>query len=282
VGSCQQGFGQSGPVDDKKSMAKSVDSRLAWSRSSSLGGTGLGASPMKKQGYLIASALLSMAVNAQAKRDIREDPFAYEEREAERAREREEERESAPTQSFGNSGEFALSAERLLGVAHTTGTIVRSGPDTKLNIDRINGFVSSGGMIGYSVPRIAFDFFVTTPLSLGGSVGYGQNTGYANERLRVIVLSPRIGYALMFGKVVGIWPRVGATYQLMYSKAADAWLVAGTGDLPLVLVAGDHAVFTLGPRLDWSFTGNYYPEGGGKLKLRAGEYGFSAGVSLFF
>ena len=86
----------------------------------------------------------------------------------------------------------------------------------------------------------------------------------------------------MFGEVVGIWPRLGATYQAEFTDAADSWLLAATFELPLVLVASSHAVFTLGPRIDWSFAGKITAPKGELNTLTAYEYGFSAGISLFF
>jgi hypothetical protein len=242
---------------------------------------------MRKLGCLIALSLLPSAANARDL-DIKEDPFAYEEREAERERERErdgdqeEPAKEVKKESFGNSGDFVLSVERLVGYSRTAHAYKQNNHNNKVHTDHVQGFLSSGGdPIGYSAPRIAFDFFVTKGLSLGGSVGYAQDTS-SEGKLRLFSASPRIGYALMFGKVAGIWPRLGATYELIYTDPYNAWLLAGTFELPLVLVAGSHAAFTLGPRVDYSFTGQMAPENGKVVKLSAQEFGFSAGVSLFF
>jgi hypothetical protein len=225
-------------------------------------------------------ATISMAASAYA-RDVREDPFAYEEREAEKQREREEKEADAPTQSFGNSRDFALSVERLAGYAHTSSLIKVTGPDQKLNLDRIHLLANAGGNpFGFSAPRFAFDYFVSTGLSLGAAVGYTKESG--GPRFEVITLAPRIGYAVMFGSVVGIWPRLGGTYEIIYTPDAKAWLFAGTFDLPLMLVAGQHVAFNLGPRIDYAFLGQYFPNGEKKSKFTVAEYGFSAGVNLFF
>jgi hypothetical protein len=237
---------------------------------------------MKTAGFLLGSALLAISATGQAK-NVREDPFAYEEREAERSQKREEaEEEAATKQSFGSSGDFAISVERLVGFAHTSYKVKLDGPDDKVNINRIHGLMSPGGdPIGYSAPRIAFDIFVTRALSLGIAAGYGQNTG--DSKVRVIAAAPRIGYALMFGDVVGIWPRLGATYESINATGADAWVLAGTFDLPLVLVAGGHAMLSLGPRVDWGFAGQIDRKGDDKVhKLTSLEYGGSAGMTVFF
>ncbi|HEY5955788.1 MAG TPA: hypothetical protein VIV60_04510 [Polyangiaceae bacterium] len=235
---------------------------------------------MRNRSLLFAVATISLAASAHA-RDVREDPFAYEEREAERQREREEQEAEAPKQSFGNSGDFALSVERLAGYAHTSSLIKVPGPDRKLNLDRIHVLANgSGSPFGFSTPKFAFDFFASRGFSLGAAVGYIKESG--GPRFEVITLAPRIGYAIMFGSVVGIWPRLGGTYEIIYTPDAKAWLFAGTFDLPLMLVAGQHVAFNLGPRIDYAFLGEYFPTGAKKSKFTVAEYGFSAGVNLFF
>jgi hypothetical protein len=235
---------------------------------------------MRNPCVLFAVATLSVVASAQA-RDIREDPFAYEEREQERKREREEKEAEEPTQSFANSGDFVLSVERLAGYAHTSSVIKVPGPDQKLNLDRIHALSNAGGnALGFSAPRFAFDYFATTGLSLGGAIGYTKDSG--GPRFQVLTLAPRIGYAIMFGDVVGIWPRIGGTYDIIFTPDAKAWLFAGTFELPLMLVAGQHVAFNLGPRVDYGFVGQYFPNGAKKSKLTVAEYGFSAGVNLFF
>lgn len=243
---------------------------------------------MRKQGYLMALTLMSLATTVQA-RNVREDPFAYEEREEERRREKEEVTdEESSKQAFGSAGDFSISFERLVGYARTSWIFKRTGEDEKGTVDHVGGLISpGGGLVSFSAPRVAFDYFVSRGLSLGGSFGYGANSGDDAQKIRLITLAPRIGYALMFGDVVGIWPRLGPTYQLMLSEPENSWLLAGTAELPLVLVAGQHAAFQLGPRLDWAFLGERDPEktaesDGKKNTLTAMEYGFSAGVSLFF
>lgn len=243
---------------------------------------------MRTHGYLIALNLISVATVAHA-RDVREDPFAYDEREDERRREKEEivEAEGAK-QSFGSAGDFSISFERLVGYARTSWVFKQPGPDAKGTVDHFGGLISpGGGLIGFSAPRVAFDYFVSRGVSLGGSFGYGANAGDDPQKMRLITIAPRFGYALMFGEVVGIWPRVGPTYQLVLSDPENSWLLAGGGELPLIFVAGEHAAFQLGPRLDWAFLGERDPEKTAesdvkKNKLRAMEYGFSVGVSVFF
>jgi len=241
---------------------------------------------MRKPAILFASLIALAATNAQAKRNVREDPFAYDEREAEWNRERVEQQEAQPKQSFGNRWEFVVSAERLLGYAHTSRRVyIPNAPDEIAKYDQLH-LLSNPGDLGtnFSTPRIAVDLFLARGFSLGGAFGYALNTdnGPSGLKRKLITLSPRLGYAVMFGEVVGLWPRVGATYQLHYSDPADTWLLAASADLPVVLVAGGHAAFTLGPRLDWAFLGKTFPAGGASYKVKATEFGISAGVSLFF
>lgn len=242
---------------------------------------------MRRQGYFIAIALLSLAATSQARRNVREDPFAYEEREEERKREKEEaDEEEGSKQSFGSSGDFAISFERLVGYSRTSWVFRQPGDDEKGTVDHVHLFVSPGGrLVGFSAPRIAFDYFVARGVSLGGAFGFGQTSG--DDEVRLVTLAPRFGYAAMFGDVVGIWPRIGATYQLTFTDPENSWMLAAGAELPLLLVAGEHVAFQLGPRFDWGFAGQRDPEksaqsDGKKRKLTALEFGFSAGVSVFF
>jgi hypothetical protein len=241
---------------------------------------------MKREAYLVASLVVLVAANANArKRDVKEDPFAYEEREAERAHQREEEEEARPKQSFGNPWEFVISAERLLGYAHTSRTVKLVGPDDKASYGQVHLLTNSGDLgTNFSAPRLAFDLFLTTGLSFGGAFGYAQNSDNGDGMVKrtLITLSPRFGYAFMFSDVIGLWPRVGATYLIQQSKPLDSSLLAATADLPVVLNAGGHAAFMIGPRMDYAFWGKAFPDGGGSQKIKAMEFGISAGISLFF
>lgn len=242
---------------------------------------------MRRLGYLVAIALLSFAATSHARRNVREDPFAYEEREEERQREKEEAAEDEESkQSFGSSGDFSISFERLVGYSRTTWVFRQPGDDEKGTVDHLDLFVNPvGRLVGFSAPRVAFDYFVARGVSLGGAFGFGQNSG--DDETRLITLAPRFGYAAMFGEVVGIWPRLGPTYQLTFTDPENSWMLAATAELPLILVAGEQVAFQLGPRLDWGFLGERDPEktdssDGKKRKLTAMEFGFSAGVSVFF
>lgn len=240
---------------------------------------------MRKPVYLFAISLMTLAGPALA-RDFREDPFAYEEKEEERRQQREEEEEAEanqPTRTFSNSGDFVLSAERLVGYAYSSTLIKQPGDDLTLKVNRVHALTNAGGdLIGsFSVPRIAVDYFVAEGLSLGIGLGYAANSGEAKSQF--ILASPRIGYNFMFGDYVGLWPRLGGTYQIMQvDDSVKGWLFAGTFDMPLVLVPASHAVITIGPRIDFGFVGEYFVKGEKKQKMTSQEFGFSTGVSLFF
>ena len=238
---------------------------------------------MKAKYGSLALALLFVTGSAWADEDgeAREDPWEYDQAKSEkRAKAEEEERESERT--FGNSGEVAISAERLVGFSRTTRRIKLTGPDEKDTVTRVHLFLNQNGdVLGYSAARLAFDVFVIDGLSLGGSLGYSSDAD--GTSVHEVLVAPRLGYALMFGEVVGVWPRAGVTYQDQKLVGAKAAMLAGTVEAELVLVPTANTVITLGPSFDFGLIGKINLDGPTpKTDLAQDEFGFSAGVGVFF
>jgi hypothetical protein len=131
-----------------------------------------------------------------------------------------------------------IGAERLTGIYSEKSSVVYSGEDfdeevetSSLQIAALgmgNGLNDSGGLGSSTIPRLGFDVFVIRGLSLGGSVMYLRTTGSEVRTLipdrtnlssdedlptrSTLLAAPRVGYALVFGKVVALWPRAGITY----------------------------------------------------------------------
>jgi hypothetical protein len=126
----------------------------------------------------------------------------------------------------------------------------------------------------YNFARIAADYFVANGFSLGGNLGYfstsvhtktaatggstveadiGSTTGY--------LIGARLGYAAMFNRTIGIWPRGGLSYLTIGAKSDSGTdlgggdRVAGTLDVPLVISPLPHVGFLVGPTLDYGFNG---------------------------
>lgn len=234
---------------------------------------------------LVASLALSLAptiawADDDEDRPKREDPWEYDEAKR-KAREQEEEAEASEG-AFGLAGQLVLSAERLVGVSRTARETKVAGVKEKDTVNRANLLLNQNGdAYGYSHPRVAFDYFALDGLSLGGAVGFSANSGDA--RHREFLIAPRVGYAYLFGDVVGVWPRLGATYQYQKTPAGVTGLLAISFEANLVIVPTEHVVFTLAPTIDASLVGKFNPVGPEKKSdYKQEEIGLQTGLSVFF
>lgn len=237
---------------------------------------------MKRNGWALALAIACVSQSAWAEdEEKREDPWEYDkEKQAEREA---ADKEDLPERTFGNAGEIAISAERLLGYASTSWKMKLKGlPDPKDSVSHLNLLVNAGtDERTYSAPRIAFDYFVTNGLSLGGAVGLSATSG--DQSYQHFQLNPRVGYNYMFGSVVGVWPRVGMTYQEQKIAGAKIALLAVSVDVALVIVPLEHVALTLGPTFDGGIVGKINPEGPQtKTDYAQDEFGFQSGLTVFF
>lgn len=167
--------------------------------------------------------------------------------------------------AFGQRGQVAISAERLLGVyildadTEQTGTASGIGGGT-LNVARntesnsttfvLLGNDNAAGPA--AIPRLAVDVFVIDGLSIGGSLLYwndssetettGTNTPQGGpiitidrERAETTTVlfgfAPRVGYAYMFSPTMGIWPRGGITYVNQNAETKVDTIDAGDGSV---------------------------------------------------
>lgn len=185
--------------------------------------------------------------------------------------------------TFGRKGDVAIGVERLVGVARTKQqTEVVGGPDLEVDVTRRHALMNSGGrdFLGYSAPRLGFDWFPWEGVSAGIAIGGSADTGPYDYRQYTI--APRVGYAHMFGKVVGAWGRVGLTYQDNKADDVKTALLAAGGVLDLVLVPTKNVVVLVGPRFDASLIGKLDRPDEDKVDLAVSELGFSAGFGVFF
>ena len=183
-------------------------------------------------------------------------------------------------QDFGKEGQFAISAERLFGIAHTSqtneigdGESNRSHTTISLLVPAFNSTTGDLFPIGYSFPRIGADYFVIDGLSLGGSLGVFTSSGeFETEVMGETVdgdtgsvsgflLAPRVGYAFMFNDTFGIWPRGGITfmhagYEDDDNNEASSSVWALTIEAPFVIAPLPHVAFTVGPTFDLGVTGS--------------------------
>jgi hypothetical protein len=170
------------------------------------------------------------------------------------------------------SGTFALGAERITGVFHAD---EKYPGDTNHTVFALFGNTSAGSASSaWQFPRVGFDVFVVNGLSLGGSfIVFNRSNSDTTD----IIFAPRVGYAYMFGRVVGIWPRGGLSYW--HESGAgnfEAHSFAFDIDVPLIFRCTHSFAITLGPLLDVGFAGkaNDVDTSFWQLGLSAGIVGF--------
>ncbi len=188
-------------------------------------------------------------------------------------------------------GTFVLSAEHLTGVIHDD---LKSNGAT-LGITTIALFGYQATTV-FDMPRIAFDGFVIDGLSIGGSLAVYQASfglsGQNSQSYTDVLIAPRVGYAYLFSRSVGIWPRAGFSYwhRGFSDAAASTHAFAFDADCPLVFFPAPHFAITVGPILDVSFGGsvttdtvNLAPVGvAANQDISLLQFGLSAGVAGFF
>lgn len=186
------------------------------------------------------------------------------------------------------SGTFALGAERLTGMFHA---------DDKTEGQPTQGtttlaLLGNGGNIGtpsqaFLLPRVGLDGFIVDGLSLGGNL-IVWHASYEGGSATSFIIEPRIGFAFMFGRVVGIWPRGGFAYW-NFSSSPDQGPNAGTDahtfafniDVPLIIRPVRNFAITVGPVLDVGFAGKESVNNGPNRDISFTQFGLSAGMVAF-
>lgn len=176
---------------------------------------------------------------------------------------------------FGKAGQFAISAERMFGVAWESESTDVNGIENTDSYTGISVLSSriSGAVGNFSFVRLAADYFVTNGLSLGASLGYFNLSGHSEQSangvtagndtggVRGFHFAPRVGYAAMFSPTVGIWPKAGVSYVSATGFNADGDDLGGSNrtalslETPLVISPVQHAGFSVGPSLDYGIAG---------------------------
>jgi hypothetical protein len=173
---------------------------------------------------------------------------------------------------IGERKTFVFGADRVLGYTSSKITTDPEGPAGETSVRRGNlALFSQQDVVSpFTNPRFAFDYFLTDGLSLGGTIGYWSQSGEVETGTErdlpdphLFTIAPRVGYAVMFGRVLGIWPRAGLTFFTGESSLGASGLnaeaeVSGLGmnlDLPFVIVPAPHFAILVGPGLDLTLTG---------------------------
>lgn len=151
--------------------------------------------------------------------------------------------EAAPTTSssgptgFGDSGQFVLSAENMFGFTYDHPSVGASRTTYGL-------LASPFGVAAtpYEWPRLAFDYFLTKSISAGAGIGFARSTS-GSDATFAFQVAPRLGYGMMVGPWLAVWPKVGVTYV----DSTGQNYVGLTIDLAAAIVIAPHLALTLAP-----------------------------------
>jgi hypothetical protein len=180
-------------------------------------------------------------------------------------------------------GTFTVGGERLMGIFYgnlqndpfppdpigdeygvTTFTLLGNG----VALDT-GGFAGIDARSMFVIPRVGLDYFIIDGLSLGGSLTLLSHSVHVDRApdndfsAFHFLFAPRVGYAYMFGTVVGIWPRGGFAFA---SGSVDLDSAPGAGysnryfafeiDVPLIIAPVKNFGITVGPVFDVTFGGS--------------------------
>ncbi len=179
--------------------------------------------------------------------------------------------EPASALTFAAQGTWLLSVEDLFGYTYAR----------QSNGFHVNTFTLFGDTLGstksaYRYPRMALDYMVGGPISVGLAANFVRLSASNNYSDTGFEVSPRVGYALMPGPSFGIWPRLGVTYA--YQTGASAFGVSA--DLLIVVVAAPHLLFTLGPSGDFGLTGKSKLSNGFTVDMKYHDIGVYFGLTV--
>jgi hypothetical protein len=210
---------------------------------------------------------------------------------------------------FGKVGTFAVSAERLFGLVHTSTKLENEDSDTSTSMSgtTLSLLVAGDGTVGpvYSTPRIGADYFVIDGLSIGAALGFftdsssfENDTGASQEldgpTLSGFLLAPRVGYAFMFQPAVGLWPRGGFTWAHVSESQNEepndettGNVTALTLEVPLVIAPLPHVAFLVAPTLDIGIGGGANIDRDQPLPdlesdMKTTEFGVTGAVTVWF
>jgi hypothetical protein len=200
---------------------------------------------------------------------------------------------SAWAQDFSSKGQLAISAERLFGFYHNSATVTRNNVDDTVKTDSftlLTSPVTTGW--NYGAPRVAGDYFIIDHLSLGAALGYshvsvgttdpnGTTTSVSGDSF---TFAPRVGYAVLFNNIVGIWPRAGFTYHSLSSDPVSEHVLAFTLECPFVFTVIPHVVFWGGPTLDLGLSGSQDQKNGAvttSFDFNSTEIGIQTGLVAY-
>jgi hypothetical protein len=167
----------------------------------------------------------------------------------------------AQAQSLGGRQDVVLGVERVFGL-YSARIVRERGNDDIVTRSSSVGLAFQEPVMPLAVPRVAFDYFITQQLSLGGSLGFysqdpGEDPGILNDDSGGFLFAPRVGYAIPFNTEWGVWFRGGLTYFSWEADNDDSVsLMALTGEATFYFMPAPSVGFTGGPLMDLGFAGD--------------------------
>jgi hypothetical protein len=190
--------------------------------------------------------------------------------------------EAAPTPpsgpaGFGDGGQLVVSIERLFGYnwAHESlGNATGSA-----NTYTLLGNPYGSGVYPYDWPRLGLDYFVVKSISVGGAVAFAR-TSSGTASSNQLEVSPRVGYGMMVGPWLGVWPRAGVTYvygtNVNGTNQSQSYLGL-TIDLAAVINLAPHFALTFAPVANIGLSGKQ-----GNADLKFTTLGAQFGLAMAF
>jgi hypothetical protein len=183
--------------------------------------------------------------------------------------------------AFGDKGHVAMSVERLFGFVHTSET--RSAVGGGSNTQSQDTFTLLTNPVavasGYAWPRVGFDVFITSRVSVGAAAGY-FNVSPPNGSLSGFVFAPRVGYAGYLGPRIAIWPRGGFTFEQVSNDSTKRTAFALTLEAPLAVLISPRIAILIGPTLDLPLSGTLTVTNV-STDDKFTEFGLQAGLLVF-
>jgi hypothetical protein len=165
-------------------------------------------------------------------------------------------------------GDWSLAVERLFGFSRVSSDFEPGGSTTTTSVSL---FSKVRGDIGYSAPRLAFDYIASSNISFGGAFGY-QSISIEDEDEDGWLLTGRVGYFARVSSGLALWPRAGITH--LDFGASDA--TALSLEVPLEFFLERGIALAVTPHADIGLGGNVGP-----ADRTLTEIGLEFGIGFF-
>jgi hypothetical protein len=173
-----------------------------------------------------------------------------------------------PTALAAAPGDWSLAVDRLFGFSRVTSDFEPGGTVTTTSVSLLS---KVGGGIGYSAPRLAFDYVASSNITFGGAFGY-ESISQEDADSDAWLLAGRVGYFARVSSGFAIWPRGGITH--LDFEGGDA--TALTVEAPLEFFLERGIALALTPHADIGIGGSV-----GSVDRTLTEIGLQFGLGVF-